>query len=123
MPYYAFTNFDEENATYTGFRMVEADWELGENETLVEADSLDGYTEAVPNLPKTPQEKLQELTALILTLDNATQKEFLPTSRDVFVVLQAGNVSLAVDIVEDVDVTGDANKEALKNAILEILNS
>jgi hypothetical protein len=123
MPFYAFTNFNEDNATYTGFRMVEADWELGENETLIEADSLEGYSEALQNLPKSPQDKLRELTALISTLDNATQRAFLYVSRDVFVVLQAGNTSLAYDIVDDVETNGDIELEALKTAVLAILEA
>jgi hypothetical protein len=123
MPFYAFTNFNEENATYTGFRMVEADWELGENETLVEADSLDGYTEAILELPKSPQDKLSELTALISTLDNETQADFLSASAGIATALNAGQVGVAIVVVNRIDTQGDAGREALKQAVLAILNS
>jgi hypothetical protein len=37
--------------------------------------------------------------------------------------LGGGDLESAIDVVDGVDVTGDANKEALKSAILAILNS
>jgi hypothetical protein len=123
MPFYAFTNFNEENATYTGFRMVEANWELGENETLVEADSLDGYSEAVLEVPQTPQDKLRELTALMSSLDLQTQALFLPVSSGVATALNAGNVPLAVFVVNGIDTQGDPQLEALKQAVLAILEA
>ena len=123
MPFYAFTHFNEDNATYTGFRMVEADWELGDNETLVEADSLDGFWEAVPTLPKSPLQKRDELIAFMLQLPQEVRTAFLPISTLVYVALGGGDLESAIDVVDGVDVTGDANKEALKSAILAILNS
>ncbi|MFN7301440.1 MAG: hypothetical protein ACK5U7_08230 [Bacteroidota bacterium] len=123
MPFYAFTNFNEENATYTGFRMVEADWELGENETLVEADSLDGYSEAIPTLPKSPQDKLRELTALISTLDDETQADFLSASAGIATALNAGQVGVAIVVVNRIDTQGDPQLDALKQAVLAILEA
>ena len=128
MPFYAFTNFNEENATYTGFRMVEADWELGDNETLIEADSLDGYTEAIPTLPKSPQDKLRELTALMSSLDIPTQASFIDVSGYVETALNANNVALADFLIDNVPTTDQdpliqASKEQLKSAILAILRS
>jgi hypothetical protein len=123
MPFYAFTNFNEDNATYTGFRMVEADWELGENETLVEADSLDGYTEAILELPKSPQDKLRELTALISTLDNETQADLIDDSGRIIDALSFGQVGVAKVLVTRIDTQGDAQLEALKQAVLAILEA
>jgi hypothetical protein len=123
MPFYAFTNFNEANATYTGFRMVEADWELGENETLVEADSLDGYSEAIPTLPKSPQDKLRELTALISTLDDETQADFLSASAGIATALNAGQVGVAIVVVNRIDTQGNPQLDALKQAVLAILEA
>jgi hypothetical protein len=123
MPFYAFTNFDEDNATYTGFRMVEADWELNENETLVEADSLEGYSEALPNLPKTPQQKLVELTGLIASLDYETQADLLPYSGQIATALNAGQVEVAKVVVGRIETNEDAQLEALKQAVQAILES
>jgi hypothetical protein len=121
MPFYAFTNFNEENATYTGFRTVEADWELGDNETLVEADSLDGYTEATP--PQTPLDKLRELTTLISTLDDETQADFLSASAGIATALNAGQVGVAIVVVNRIDTQGDPQLDALKQAVLAILEA
>jgi hypothetical protein len=107
--------------TYKGYRCATSDMEVNDGEQFVE--SLEGWSQEVLELPKTPQDKLRELTVLISTLDNATQRSFLYVSRDVFVVLQAGNVSLAYDIVDDVETNGDPQLEALKNAVIAILNS
>ncbi len=128
MPFYAFTNFNEDNATYTGFRMVEEDWELGDNETLIEADSLDGYSEAVLEVPQTPQDKLRELTALMSSLDIPTQASFIDVSGYVETALTAGNIALADFIIDNVPTTDpapalQASKEQLKSAILAILRS
>ena len=123
MPFYAFTNFDEDNATYTGFRMVEADWELGENETLIEAGSLEGYGEALPNLPKTPQQKLVELTGLIASLDYETQADLLPYSGQIATALNAGQVEVAKVVVGRIETNEDAQLEALKQAVQAILES
>ncbi len=123
MPFYAFTNFDEDNATYTGFRMVEADWELGDNETLVEADSLEGYSEAVITLPKTPQQKLVELTGLIASLDYETQADLLLYSGQIATALSAGQVEVAKVVVGRIETNGNAQLEALKQAVQAILES
>ena len=123
MPFYAFTNFNEDNATYTGFRMVEADWELNENETLVEADSLDGYSEALPNLPKSPQQKLVELTGLIASLDYETQADLLPYSGQIATALNAGQVEVAKVVVGRIETNEDAQLDALKQAVQAILES
>lgn len=123
MPFYAFTNFDEANATYTAFRTVEEGWEIGENETLIEADSLDGYTETIPNLPKTALQKRDELIAFVATLHKDVRVEFLQISTLVYVALGGGDLESAIVVVEGVSVVKGSEKEALKNAILAILKS
>jgi hypothetical protein len=123
MPFYAFTNFNEENATYTGFRMVEADWELGENETLIEADSLDGYSEAIPTLPKSPLQKLQELTILIASLDHETQADLSVYTPQIATVLSAGQVEVAKILVGRISTNSNPQLDALKDAVLAILEA
>jgi hypothetical protein len=123
MPFYAFTNFNEDNATYTGFRMVEADWELGENETLVEADSLDGYTEAIIEAPQTPQEKLQILTAMVSELDDQKQADLLQGISGVYLALNAGNLNVAKLAVANIPTGNDPQLVAMKQAVLAILES
>ena len=118
---YIITLGNEEN-TYTGYRCATSDMEVNEGEQFVE--SLEGWSPFIPPPPpKSPLQKLRELTVLISTLDNATQRSFLYVSRDVFVVLQAGNVSLAYDIVDDVETNGDPQLDALKQAVLAILEA
>ncbi len=103
--------------------MVEADWELGDNETLVEADSLEGYSEAVITLPKTPQQKLVELTGLIASLDYETQADLLPYSGQIATALNAGQVEVAKVVVGRIETNEDTQLESLKQAVLAILEA
>jgi hypothetical protein len=118
MPY-AVSNLT--NNTYTGWRMAQDNLGLKENETF--AESLDGLTElAPPPPPKTPQEKLEELTAFMLTQSTATQVSFIVTSTCVKTALEAGSLGLALALVEATPTGGDPDKIALKNAVKAILN-
>lgn len=107
--------------TYSGWRMVQADWPLEQDEVLLE--SLDGYSQETLALPQTPQDKLRELTALMGTLDLPTQANFLPVSSGVETALNAGNVPLAVFVVNGIDTQGSAELDALKQAVLMILEA
>jgi len=107
--------------TYSGWRMVQADWTLEQDEVLLE--SLNGYAQEVPESPQTPQDKLRELVALMGTLDLPTQANFLPVSSGVETALNAGNVPLAVFVVNGVDTQGSAQLDALKQAVLAILEA
>jgi len=89
MPFYAFTNFDEDNATYTGFRMVEA----------------------------------VELTGLIASLDYETQADLLLYSGQIATALNAGQVEVAKVVVGRIETNGNAQLEALKQAVQAILES
>ena len=107
----------------TGFTIAQLGGFGLEGGTLTFDQALKDAHDAPQEAVQTPQDKLRELTVLISTLDNATQRSFLYVSRDVFVVLHAGNVSLAYDIVDDVETNGDPQLDALKQAVLAILEA
>jgi hypothetical protein len=107
--------------TYTGYRMATSDMEVSEGEKFIK--SLNGYSQEVLELPQTPQNKLRELVALMKTLDLPTQASFLPVSSGVETALNAGNVPLAVFVVNGIDTQGSAEVEALKQAVLAILEN
>jgi hypothetical protein len=107
--------------TYKGYRCATSDMEVNDGEQFVE--SLDGWSQEVLELPKSPQDKLRELTVLMGTLDLPTQALFLPVSSNVETALNAGNVPLAVFVVSGIDTQGDAQLDALKQAVLAILEA
>ncbi|XVJ50898.1 MAG: hypothetical protein HEQ32_01930 [Vampirovibrio sp.] len=74
-------------------------------------------------MPQTPQDKLRELVALMGTLDLPTQASFLPVSSGVETALNAGNVPLAIFVVQSIDTQGSDEIDALKQAVLEILEA
>ena len=115
MPYYAFTNLNEDNATYTGFRMVEADWELGENETLVEVDSLEGYTEATP--PLSLEQKRLMLIETFKGLPIDTRVKFRAVAVNVDTALKLGDLELALFNLEEAKLTTGADVELLQSMI------
>jgi hypothetical protein len=78
----------------------------------------------VPQIaPQTPLGKLRELTALISTLDDETQADFLPASAGIATALNAGQVGVAIVVVTRIDSQGDAQLDALKQAVLAILEA
>jgi hypothetical protein len=82
-------------------------------------DAHDAPQEAV----QTPLDKLRELVALMGGLDLQTQALFLPVSSGVETALNAGNLPLAVFVVNGIDTQGDAQLDALKQAVLAILEA
>jgi hypothetical protein len=65
--FYAVTDLKKKK--YTGFRYVQADWDLKENETLVK--SLDGLTQIEPQQSsQAPLNEVYELTSLMGKLDS-----------------------------------------------------
>lgn len=106
---------------YTSFRCATSDMEVKQGEKFV--DSLEGYTQQIIELPKTPQQKLVELTGLIATLDYETQADLLPYSGQIATALNAGQVEVAKVVVNRIATNNDAQLEALKTAVLAILES
>ena len=82
-------------------------------------DAHDAPQEAV----QTPLDKLRELTVLISTLDDETQADFLSSSAGIATALNAGQVGVAIVVVNRIDTQGDAQLEALKNEVLAILEA
>jgi glutamate mutase epsilon subunit len=107
--------------TYIGYRCATDDMEVNEGEQFIE--SLEDWSQEVLELPKSPQDKLRELTALISTLDNETQADFLSASAGIATALNAGQVGVAIVVVNRIDTQGDAQLDALKQTVLAILEA
>jgi hypothetical protein len=116
MPFYAFTNLT--NNTYTSFRMVEAGWELGENETLVESDSLYGYTEAIPPPPPLSIEsKRLILMEQFKGLPELTRRAFKQTALDVEGFLRLEDINNAIFFLEQAQLEPNADTVLIQNMI------
>lgn len=79
--------------TYIGFRAANEEMEANEGEVLVE--TLEGYTQELPTLPPTPQQKKQALVALFSELPLATRAGFADVASKVYNALDIGDVELA----------------------------
>ena len=106
---------------YTGYRCATPDMEVQQGEKFIQ--SLEGYTQEVLVLPKSPQQKLVELTGLIASLDYETQADLLPYSGQIATALNAGQVEVAKVVVNRIETNEDAQLEALKQAVQAILES
>jgi hypothetical protein len=107
----------------TGFSIEQLGGFVLEGGTLTFDQALKDAHDAPQEAIKTPQDKLRELTALMGGLDLQTQALFLPVSSGVATALNAGNVPLAVFVVNAIDTQGDAQINALKQAVLAILEA
>ncbi len=107
----------------TGFSIEQLGGFVLEGGTLTFDQALKDAHDAPQEAIKTPQDKLRELTALMGGLDLQTQALFLPVSSGVATALNAGNVPLAVFVVNGIDTQGDAQINALKQAVLAILEA
>jgi hypothetical protein len=107
--------------TYTGYRCATDDMEVNEGEKFIK--SLNGYSQEILELPQTPLDKLRELTVLISTLDDETQADFLSASAGIATALNAGQVGVAIVVVNRIETKGDAQINALKQAVLAILEA
>jgi hypothetical protein len=108
--------------TYTGYRCATSDMEVNDGEQFVE--SLEGWSPFIPPAPpKSPQQKLVELTGLIASLDYETQADLLPYSGQIATALNAGQVEVAKVVVGRIETNEDAQLEALKQAVQAILES
>ena len=121
MPGYIITVGQSPN-TYTGYRCATSDMEVNQNEQFIE--SLEGWSPFIPPpAPKTPQQKLVELTGLIASLDYETQADLLPYSGQIATALNAGQVEVAKVVVRRIESNNDAQLHGLKGDVLEILES
>jgi hypothetical protein len=107
--------------TYTGYRCATSDMEVQQGEKFIE--SLEGYSQQIIVLPKTPQQKLVELTGLIASLDYETQADLSLYSGQIATHLNAGHIQVAKVIVARIETNEDAQLEALKQAVQAILES
>jgi hypothetical protein len=107
----------------TGFSIAQLGGFVLEGGTLTFDQALKDAHDVPQEAVKTPQDKLRELTALISTLDNETQADFLSASAGIATALNAGQVGVAIVVVNRIDTQGDAGREALKQAVLAILEA
>jgi glutamate mutase epsilon subunit len=107
--------------SYTGYRMATSDMEVFQGEKFIK--SLNGYSQEILAFPQTPQDKLRELTVLISTLDDETQADFLSASAGIATALNAGQVGVAIVVVNRIETNNDPQINALKQAVLAILEA
>ena len=116
MPFYAFTNLT--NNTYTSFRMVEKEWELGVGETLVEANSLEGYSEAIPPTPPlSTEEKRIMLSQQLRQLPALTRRDFKQVAQDVDAYLRNEDIENAIYTLEQAKLQPNADTVLIQNMI------
>jgi hypothetical protein len=110
--------------TETGFTIAQlGGFKLDNKKKLKFDQALKDAFDNPPPPPKTPLDKLRELTALIGSLDDETQADFLPASAGIATALNAGQVGVAIVVVNRIDTQGDAQRDALKLAVLAILEA
>lgn len=108
----------------TGFTLAQlGGFKLDSRKKLKFDQALKDAFDNPPPPPKTPQQKLVELTGLIATLDYETQADLLPYSGQIATALNAGQVEVAKVVVNRIAPNNDAQLEALKTAVLAILES
>ena len=146
MPFYIFNQNDKQRADFyesqitdveilwqgesvdafiadTGFSIEQLGGFVLEGGTLTFDQALKDAHDAPQEAVKTPQDKLRELTALISTLDNETQADLIDDSGRIIDALSFGQVGVAKVLVTRIDTQGDAQLEALKQAVLAILEA
>lgn len=107
----------------TGFSIAQLGGFGLEGGTLTFDQALKDAHDAPQEVPKSPQDKLRELTVLIGSLDDETQADFLSSSAGIATALNAGQVGVAIVVVNRIDTQGDAQLDALKQAVLAILEA
>lgn len=108
----------------TGFTLAQlGGFKLDNKKKLKFDQALKDAFDNPPPAPKTPQQKLVELTGLIATLDYETQADLLPYSGQIATALNAGQVEVAKVVVGRIETNEDAQLEALKQAVQAILES
>lgn len=108
----------------TGFTLAQlGGFKLDNKKKLKFDQALKNAFDNPPPAPKTPQQKLVELTGLIASLDYETQADLLPYSGQIATALNAGQVEVAKVVVGRIETNEDAQLEALKQAVQSILES
>ena len=109
--------------TETGFTLAQLGGFKLNKGKLAFSQALKDAFDNPPPPPKTPQQKLIELTGLIATLDYETQADLLSYSGQIATALNAGQVEVAKVVVNRIATNNDAQLDALKQAVLAILES
>ena len=108
----------------TGFTLAQlGGFKLDNKKKLKFDQALKNAFDNPPPAPKTPQQKLVELTGLIASLDYETQADLLPYSGQIATALNAGQVEVAKVVVGRIATSNDAQLEALKQAVIAILEA
>ncbi len=110
--------------TETGFTLAQlGGFKLDNKKKLKFDQALKNAFDNPPPPPKTPQQKLVELTGLIASLDYETQADLLPYSGQIATALNAGQVEVAKVVVGRIETNEDTQLESLKQAVLAILEA
>jgi hypothetical protein len=108
----------------TGFSIAQlGGFKLDNKKKLKFDQALKDAFDNPPLPPKTPQQKLVELTALIASLDYETQADLLPYSGQIATALNAGQVEVAKILVNRIETNEDSQLDALKQAVQAILEA
>ena len=108
----------------TGFTLAQlGGFKLDNKKKLKFDQALKDAFDNPPPAPKTPQQKLVELTGLIASLDYETQADLSLYSGQIATHLNAGHIQVAKVVVGRIETNGNAQLEALKQAVQAILES
>jgi hypothetical protein len=107
--------------TYSGWRMVQADWPLEQDEVLLE--SLDGYSqETPPPPPLSINDKRLMLMEQFKSLPELTRRAFKQTALDVEGFLRLDDITNAIFFLEEAKLAPNAD-QALINGMINFLKS
>jgi hypothetical protein len=146
MPFYIFNQNDKQRADFyesqitdveilwqgesveafeaeTGFSIAQLGGFALEGSTLTFDQALKDAHDAPQEAVQTPQDKLRELTILIASLDYETQADLSVYTPQIATVLSAGQVEVAKILVGRISTNSNPQLEALKNAVVAILES
>ena len=73
-------------------------------------------------VPKTSQDMLRELTAIITSLDDETQADLIEDSGKILNALTFDQVGVAKVLTTRIETNGNLELDALKEVVLSILN-
>ncbi len=107
----------------TGFSIAQLGGFVLEGGTLTFDQALKDAHDAPQEAVKTPQDKLQILTAMVSELDDQKQADLLQGISGVYLALNAGNLNVAKLAVANIPTGNDPQLVAMKQAVLAILES